>query len=112
MSDLASNSGSDADEKQHIASKKHRRFATNPENFDSLDNLLFMLQRPLNPNIRLSDCPPCLDRHTKDDPCDLCDQPPVWTSSQEGSGNGSEVTEYDEGSGDDGEKDEVDGEEE
>jgi len=50
-----------------------------------------MLQRPLNPAIRLLDCPPCLDRHGKDDDCDLCDETnKVWTSSEEFSGVGSQ----------------------
>lgn len=32
---------------EHIASKKHRKYANNPQNFQALDELLFSLQRPL-----------------------------------------------------------------
>ncbi|WWC70978.1 uncharacterized protein I206_104931 [Kwoniella pini CBS 10737] len=66
----------------HIASKKHRRFATNDENFEDLDRLLYALQRPLHPATVELRYPPCNDRHTKDAECYKCN---TEMASQEGS---------------------------
>ena len=86
------------DQAQHIASKKHRRFAANDENFEDLDNLLCMLQRPNNPAIRDLDCPPCVDRHGKDDDCDFCDEVNRSYPSSDGwSDTGHEEAYYSEG---------------
>ena len=57
---------------QHITSKKHRRFATDPANFVSLDSLLLQLQRPLNPKIYPPEYPPCNRPHEKDADCFEC----------------------------------------
>ncbi|KAK8858776.1 hypothetical protein IAR55_003006 [Kwoniella newhampshirensis] len=56
----------------HMASKKHRRFATNDENFEDLDRLLYTLQRPLHPSSVNMRYPPCTDRHEKDADCHKC----------------------------------------
>ncbi|KAK4689703.1 regulatory subunit for Cdc7p protein kinase, partial [Tremellales sp. Uapishka_1] len=57
----------------HIASRKHRRFAENEENFADLDRLLFMLRRPImrkpGDENRLY---PCNERHEGDSDCDRC----------------------------------------
>ncbi|WVR06539.1 hypothetical protein IAU60_003570 [Kwoniella sp. DSM 27419] len=58
----------------HVASKKHRRFAMNNENFEELDQLLYALQRPLHPSSIILPNPPCNVRHTRDTPCDACDR--------------------------------------
>nr|XP_018262127.1 uncharacterized protein I303_05142 [Kwoniella dejecticola CBS 10117]OBR84285.1 hypothetical protein I303_05142 [Kwoniella dejecticola CBS 10117] len=66
----------------HIASKKHRRFATNDENFEDLDRLLYSLQRPFHPatvNLRY---PPCNGHHTRTADCHKCH---VDMASEEGS---------------------------
>ncbi|ORY30567.1 hypothetical protein BCR39DRAFT_466540 [Naematelia encephala] len=57
----------------HIASKKHRRFATNTVHFADLDGLLEMLRRPPNPVLVSTDFPPCHEHHDKDDwKCQNC----------------------------------------
>ena len=58
--------------RQHIISKKHRKFATSAENFASLDRLLIMLARPANPKLCQPDYPPCDAEHEKDDECECC----------------------------------------
>ena len=57
-----------------MASKKHRRFATNPANFADLDSLLKILRRQINPHFAHDDVPfaPCWDEHGKDEPCEKC----------------------------------------
>ncbi len=82
-----------ADIVQHIASKKHRRFATNNDNFEELDELLFMLQRPLNPLLVATDFPPCDNRHEKDDLCELCDQSLRALCEAESESGSGEMTE-------------------
>ncbi|WWD05102.1 hypothetical protein V865_003174 [Kwoniella europaea PYCC6329] len=76
----------------HIASKKHRRFATNDENFEDLDRLLYTLQRPLHPSTVILRYPPCNDLHAKDDDCYKCDVDMASeTGSQEGSASEAET---------------------
>lgn len=72
-----------ADWLQHLASRKHRRFATFPENFADLDALLKLLRRQINPHFAHDDVPyaPCWDDHDKDYPCERC----CMTISQEDS---------------------------
>ncbi|WRT67995.1 uncharacterized protein IL334_004970 [Kwoniella shivajii] len=56
----------------HIASKKHRRFAMNDENFEELDKLLYTLQRPLHRSTIVLQYPPCTDLHDKYAECHKC----------------------------------------
>ncbi|WVF69037.1 hypothetical protein IAT40_003811 [Kwoniella sp. CBS 6097] len=78
----------------HVASKKHRRFAMNDENFADLDRLLYALQRPLHPANVTVQFPPCTDRHEKDDVnCEKCNLEIV---SENESPLGSEQEEDDE----------------
>ncbi|WWC88450.1 uncharacterized protein L201_003361 [Kwoniella dendrophila CBS 6074] len=71
----------------HIASKKHRRFALNDENFEDLDRLLYALQRPLHPSTVHIRYPPCKDRHHKDADCYKCN---TDMASNHGSEDGTE----------------------
>ncbi|WVN90534.1 uncharacterized protein L203_105770 [Cryptococcus depauperatus CBS 7841] len=58
----------------HIMSRKHRRFAQNDENFDSLDRLLMTLERPLHPSLIDTNSSPFYGEHPHDDSCwDCCD---------------------------------------
>ncbi|WOO76811.1 Sporulation-specific protein 6 [Vanrija pseudolonga] len=77
----------------HVASKKHRRFATNPKNFVDLDDMLQCLQRPPNPAIcyEVDVCRPCYKLHDKDKPCGRCMDDPEVYSSPPPSSRGSSV---------------------
>ncbi|GMK57303.1 hypothetical protein CspeluHIS016_0401370 [Cutaneotrichosporon spelunceum] len=63
-----------ADLSVHMASRKHRRFARNAENFADLDEMLHCLQRPPNPImcVQTKVCRPCHRPHTKDAQCGRC----------------------------------------
>nr|XP_019045391.1 hypothetical protein I302_05780 [Kwoniella bestiolae CBS 10118]OCF24321.1 hypothetical protein I302_05780 [Kwoniella bestiolae CBS 10118] len=76
----------------HIASKKHRRFATNDENFEDLDRLLYTLQRPLHPSTVILRYPPCNDLHDMDADCYKCNiDMASETGSQEEMGSEAET---------------------
>ena len=61
-------------DRQHMSSRKHRRFAENPENFADLDALLSMLKRPPNPATVDYDAPgvACWENHKSSVMCDMC----------------------------------------
>nr|XP_031864403.1 uncharacterized protein CI109_000317 [Kwoniella shandongensis]KAA5531475.1 hypothetical protein CI109_000317 [Kwoniella shandongensis] len=88
----------------HMASKKHRRFATNDENFEELDRLLYTLQRPLHPTSVIMRYPPCNERHEKDADCVKCC---VDMASDDGVENGGSSEEEVETGDDDEEGTEV-----
>ncbi|TYJ58299.1 hypothetical protein B9479_000842 [Cryptococcus floricola] len=77
----------------HIASKKHRRFAQNDENFASLDRLLCSLQRPMHPDRVHMMCPPCNEQHTQDWDCEVCNVPPPLPDSENGYDSGLDFDE-------------------
>lgn len=68
----------------HIASKKHRRFATNHENFADLDDMLACLRRPPSAVLCVPSkiCRPCNRKHDKNAECGRCmDDPGLYSSS-------------------------------
>jgi regulatory subunit for Cdc7p protein kinase len=76
---------------QHIASKKHRRFAENPDNFHELDTLLMELRRPPHPALQEEVhklFPACHEKHGAWSDCQLC-QPRYGWEEESGSGSGS-----------------------
>jgi hypothetical protein len=94
-----------SDHLQHIASKKHRRFAENPDNFHELDTLLMELRRPPHPALQ-EDIhklfPACHEKHGAWSDCQLCQPRYGWEeesgSGSEGTGTGSEHSGESEGS--------------
>jgi len=61
-------------DEQHLVSRKHRRFAENPDNFADLDALLKLLGRMSNSNFLHNEMSyaPCWNDHGKDANCERC----------------------------------------